>query len=272
MASDPLVSIVTPSFNQGDFIEDTIRSVLAQDYSPIEHIIVDGGSTDQTIQILSRYDERVRWASEPDQGPADGCNKGFRYINGEILGYLNSDDVLLPHAVEILVQVFIAHPTVDVVYGDAFIIDEKNRVSQRIFSAPFFNPHLYVLGGFAIAQQATFWRRDAFEAVGGFNPKNKTCWDAELWVDMSLKGAKFKHINCFLAGFRHHSYSISISGRLASEYRRDSERLFEKVYKRSPTILDRYFLSVMSRAFGRLMPPQKLFPRLGVAGMKIDVE
>jgi len=269
----PTVSIVTPSFNQMQFLEQTIRSVLNQSYDNIEYVVIDGGSTDGSVDVLGRYSHKLTyWVSEPDQGPADACNKGFQHTNGEILGYLNSDDVLLPHAVETVVRVFMAKPSVDVVYGDVYIIDENNRVLQKMFSASFFNPYLYVLGGFDIAQQATFWHRSLFESVGEFNPRNKTCWDAELWVDMALQGAKFRHVNQFLAGFRHHPASISMSGRLASEYWKDRERLFQKVFGRSPTAWDRYVLSPISRALGKLVLPQKLFPRLGIGRREIEVD
>lgn len=265
-SSDLQVSIVTPSYNQARFLERTIRSVLNQSYGNIEYVVMDGESTDESVEIIKRYSSDLTyWISESDRGPADACNKGFQYTSGEILGYLNSDDVLFSHAIEAMVEVFTAEPDVDIVYGNASIIDEKDNVLGRMFSPSFFNPYLYVLGGFGIAQQATFWRRGIFETVGGFNPQNRTSWDAEFWVDAALHGAVFKRVNQFLAGFRYYPDSISGSGRLTSKYQKDKERMFRKVYGRSPNAWDRFILSPVSKALGKLMPPQKLFASLGVA-------
>ena len=267
----PLVSIVTPSYNQGQFIEDTIQSVKNQNYPNIEHIIVDGESTDNTLDIIKKYEGtyNMRWSSEPDEGPADACNKGFQQSKGEVFAYLNSDDLLLPDAVEKSIHHLIKTPSLDVVYGDAYIINAENRVLRKMYSTTFFNPYLYVLGGFGIAQQATFWRRDMFEAVDGFNPKNRTCWDAEMWVDMALHGAKFRYINQFLAAFRYHSSSITISRKFASEYKKDRERIFKKVFGRFPTVWDRYLLMSISKILGKLIPPQKLFPTFGIKNQTV---
>ena len=110
----PLVSIITPSFNSGDFLEEAVRSVIAQDYSPLEHIIVDGGSTDETLEILQRYNSKpVTWVSEPDEGQADAINKGFRRAQGEIIGWLNADDTYQPGAIRSAVAYLQAHPEVE---------------------------------------------------------------------------------------------------------------------------------------------------------------
>src|SRR5688572_3449685 len=119
----PLVSIVTPSLNQGRFIEDTVKSVLGQDYSPIEYLVVDGGSTDGTLAVLRRYDGALRLISEPDSGQAAAINKGLRATSGEILGWLNSDDVYEPSAVSAAVAYLREHPETAMVYGDASHID-----------------------------------------------------------------------------------------------------------------------------------------------------
>src|SRR3954467_14302963 len=115
----PLVSIVTPSFNQGRFLGRTIDSVLGQDYPHVEYLVVDGGSTDETLAILRSYGDRVRWLSEADAGQTAAINKGFQRTSGKIVGYLNSDDVLLPEAVATVVEYLRNHPECDLVYGDA---------------------------------------------------------------------------------------------------------------------------------------------------------
>ena len=124
----PLVSIVTPSLNQGPFIEETIRSVLGQDHPRLEHIVVDGGSTDETIRILERYRSRLRFVSEPDAGQAAAINKGFRSSKGEILAWLNSDDVYEPGAVSAAVAFLGERPDLMLVYGDATLMDAQGRV------------------------------------------------------------------------------------------------------------------------------------------------
>src|SRR5262245_25211876 len=119
----PLVSIVTPSFNHARYIEATIRSVLAQDYSPIEYAVIDGASTDGTVEILRRYQDRIAWVSEPDRGQTDAINKGFARTRGQILAWLNSDDTLKKGAVSAAVEFLQSHPDVAMVYGDANFID-----------------------------------------------------------------------------------------------------------------------------------------------------
>ena len=116
----PTVSIVTPSFNQGRFIRETIESVLSQDYPAIEYMVIDGGSTDETVSILKSYGNRIFWISEPDSGQSDAINKGWKRATGEILTWLNSDDVYLPGAIAKAADYLQRHPNVGVVYGDAF--------------------------------------------------------------------------------------------------------------------------------------------------------
>ncbi len=119
----PLVTIVTPSFNQAGFIEETIQSVIAQDYQPIEHLVIDGGSTDGTLELLRKYQDHLSWVSEPDRGQTDAINKGFRRAHGAILCWLNADDVLMPGAISTVASYFESHPQVSFVYGDVLAID-----------------------------------------------------------------------------------------------------------------------------------------------------
>ena len=128
----PLVSIVTPSYNQGPYIEATIQSVVSQDYPHLEYIVIDGGSQDNTVAILKRYAERLCWISEPDHGQADAINKGFRIAHGEILAWLNSDDTYLPGAVCQVVEYFQRHPDVSMVYGEGQHVDAEGHISLPI--------------------------------------------------------------------------------------------------------------------------------------------
>ena len=126
--TQPKVSIITPSYNQGQFIEETILSAKNQDYPNIEHIVIDGNSTDSTLDILHKYDNDIIWISEPDRGQSDALNKGFRIATGEIIGWLNSDDIYLPGAVKKAVDALMNNPKFDIVYGDYLIIDENSKV------------------------------------------------------------------------------------------------------------------------------------------------
>jgi glycosyltransferase involved in cell wall biosynthesis len=123
------ISIITPSFNQGKFIEETIQSVFSQEYTNLEYIIIDGNSTDNSIDIIQKYSEQLSyWISEKDHGQAAAINKGFNIASGDIIGWLNSDDILLPGALDKISNAFISHPDIDVVYGDYFFIDENSKI------------------------------------------------------------------------------------------------------------------------------------------------
>jgi glycosyltransferase involved in cell wall biosynthesis len=233
------ISIVTISFNQADFLPDCIESVLNQDYEDIEYIVVDAGSTDGSREIIMRYSPRIAQVIfEPDEGPADGLNKGFRRAMGDVFGYLNSDDILLPGAVRHVVEKFTHAPDKDVLCGNGFQIDESGSVVRKIFSTNW-SLRAYVYGACNIVQQATFFRREVFHRAGGFNIKNYTCWDAELLVDMALARAKVYRIAESLAGFRIHSSSITGSGRQqGKEYFNEIIRISEKALGRPQIRID----------------------------------
>lgn len=200
----PLVSIVTPSYNQGRFIEETLRSVQAQDYQRIEHIVVDGLSTDETLNVLKRYEGAypMRWISEPDRGQSDAIAKGFRQAQGEILAWLNSDDVFLPDAISRVVGEFQREPDVDLFYGDVLVIDEcgqiiQDRVLTRVDQRDF-------LGlGNCLAQPATFWTRRIYDAVGGVDPQYYYQMDLDFYIRVAAKG-QMTHLDAYLAKIRMH--------------------------------------------------------------------
>jgi len=176
----PLVSIVTPSYNQARFIEETILSVKGQTYPSVEHIVVDGGSTDGTLDILKRHADTITWISEPDRGQSDAINKGFGMARGEVLAYLNSDDTYLPAAVEAVVGWFNEHLSCKVVYGDSNIIDERSRLLKTRPSRPFDFADLLV-GNF-IPQTSTFFRREVLDAVGPFDAELHYGMDYDYWL------------------------------------------------------------------------------------------
>ncbi|MGI9148852.1 MAG: glycosyltransferase family 2 protein, partial [Chloroflexota bacterium] len=160
------VSIITPSYNQGRFIEQTIQSVLGQDVGgrSLEYIIVDGGSNDETADVVQRYTDRLRWVSEPDRGQADAVNKGLRSTSGDVIGWLNSDDIYYPGAINAACDFLDAHPRVDVVYGEADHVDENGVVLGRYPTEPFEPRRLQDIC--FLCQPAVFFRRRVVEQFG----------------------------------------------------------------------------------------------------------
>lgn len=205
----PLVTVVTPSLNQGPFIEDTIRSVIEQRYEPIEYCIYDGGSTDETQRILRRYRERVRIVIAADGGQADAINRGFRSARGEIVAWLNSDDVYLPGAIASAVSYLRAHPSCAMVYGDAYYIDASG---QRLGRYPT-GPVAGLAEGCCICQPATFMRRDAVSAVGYLDPSLRFCMDYDLWLRLA-GGYQVDHLPRLLACSRLHPGAKTIAHQL----------------------------------------------------------
>ncbi len=176
----PLVSVVTPSYNSGRFLEETIRSVLAQDYPRIEYIVMDGGSSDGTLEILERYNERLRFESRPDRGAADAVNKGFGLSRGSIFAWLGADDTYLPGAVSAAVMALAGNPDAGVVYGDGLWVDVAGKLIGRYPTRPFDRE---LLGRECyLCQPAAFMRREAYERVEGLDPGIETCFDYDLWM------------------------------------------------------------------------------------------
>lgn len=183
-----LVSIVTPSFNQGRFIERTIQSVLEQDYPHIEFIVMDGGSTDETLEILKKYGKRIKWFSEKDEGQSDAINKGIRMAKGDVVAWLNSDDYYLPGIIKKVVEVFKKDPDITMVYGDGYRVDEFGEKQRPAGVEPFFDLwkliHLYDF----ILQPSTFMRRDAIFSAGLVDSSLYYNLDWELWIRMAKTG------------------------------------------------------------------------------------
>lgn len=209
--SHPLVSIVTPSFNSGRFIEECIQSVLNQDYQYVEHIIQDGGSGDNTLKILKkysipRYKNRVKWVSKPDKGQSDGLDKALRRASGEVILVLNADDLLLPFACSWGVSSLKLSPEVAVIYGDEYIINEQGEIIHE-FTGPRYNYEKLLCVEIVPAAQTAFIRRSYFEQVGlGADSTLTTCPDYEMWVRL---GARFpmKYFPGFVAKYRKHTGS-----------------------------------------------------------------
>jgi len=192
----PKISIVTPSYNQGDYLEKTINSVLQQDYPNLEYIVIDGGSTDNSAKILQQYDSHIDyWVSEPDSGQSDAINKGFKRCSGEIINWLNSDDILLPNALHAVANAFVdSDQQVGAVLGRGKIIDCTGALVHE--PVPYdvnYENLLRWLSGNDFMQPSCFFRRSVFEEVGPLNEDLHYCMDIDLWLKIA-KRYQFKPI------------------------------------------------------------------------------
>lgn len=217
------VSIITPSFNQSRYLEQTIRSVLQQDYPDLEYFIVDGGSTDSSVEIIRRYEEKLAgWVSEKDRGQAEAINKGIRASSGEIVAWLNSDDIYLPGAIQKAVQAFQQHPEAGLVYGNVISIDEN----ARPFNLQTFQPYtLKDLMSFRIiSQPAVFMRRAVLEQVGLLDLSYHYLLDHHLWLRM-VQHAPSAYIPQTLAAARYHAEAKNLAH--TPEFGREAFRMVD---------------------------------------------
>jgi glycosyltransferase involved in cell wall biosynthesis len=205
----PLVSIVTPSFQQARFLEAAMRSVLDQDYPNLEYMIVDGGSKDGSLEIIRKYADRLAWwVSEPDTGQTDAINKGFARAHGQILAWLNSDDTYEPYAVTEAVEFLLAHPKVGLVYGEANFIDENGRLRGR-FPAAQTDYRRLRRGYVHIPQQSAFFRAELWRQVGPLDPSFFFAMDYDLWVRLA-RISGLRYIPRLWANFRIHAASKTV--------------------------------------------------------------
>ena len=222
------MSIVTPSYNQGEFLEETIRSVLEQDYEPIEYIVVDGGSTDGSVDVIRRHEDRLTWwVSEPDGGQPQGLNKGFATSTGELMGFLNSDDTLLPGAISRLVGELERDPGLSLAYGDAVWLDEDSRPlgPQRAREA---DVRAMARSGSAhLLQPASLWRREAWERAGPLDESFHYVFDTVFFLRLAARG-RTRYLPEPLAGYRIHPASKTYSEPLPKieEYLRLGDEVF----------------------------------------------
>jgi glycosyltransferase involved in cell wall biosynthesis len=243
----PLVSIITPSYNQAHFIQETIESVLAQDYPNIEYIIVDGSSTDGSVEIIQKYSKKLAWwVSEQDKGHADALNKGFSHAKGEILAWLNSDDTYSPHAVSEAVEFLVAHPDVSLVYANANLIDENGAYLGRFLSKQT-NYDSMLRGSVHIPQATTFFWAKYWQQVGPLDLSLKFSFDYDLWVRLA-KLAPIVYIPHVWANFRLHSQgkSIYLDDRCYPDMIRVSQR---ETGKKVTALVLRWYLRRISYAW-----------------------
>ena len=206
------VSVVTPSYNQGGFIERTIQSVLSQDIAGMDYVVTDGGSSDETVSILQRYQHRLRWVSEQDSGQADAVNKGLGMTDGAVIGWLNSDDIYYPGAVLAVVDYFVEHPQIDLVFGNANHIDEHDRILEPYPTEPWDVKRLQEVC--FLCQPAVFFRRRLVERHGGLDASLRYCMDYEYWLRLANQGAAVAHLPQVLAGSRLHAATKTLGSRV----------------------------------------------------------
>ncbi|MBY5790006.1 glycosyltransferase family 2 protein [Rhizobium leguminosarum] len=200
----PMISLVTPSFNQAHFVEKTLESVLGQNYPKLQYIVQDGLSSDGTQEILGRYTTRnIDIRIEADDGQTDALNKGFAHTDGEIMGYLNSDDLLLPGTLRLVGRYFRDNPSVDVIYGNRLIVDEVGREVGR-WVLPEHNSEILTFIDY-VPQETMFWRRRIWERAGGrFDTDFHFAMDWELLLRFIHAGAVFRHLPGLFGAFRVH--------------------------------------------------------------------
>lgn len=223
----PLVTIVTPSYNQGRFLEDTILSVLNQNYPNIEYFICDGGSTDESVEIIQKYSDKISWwVSEKDRGQADAINKGWKRSSGKYIGWINSDDLLLPDAISTAVEYLESHPNIGFVFGDIEIIDEFGRVLQKRQFEEFDLIKLVRTAGW-ISQQGNLFRKTIYETIGELDINLHFQLDLDYWIRVGLV-SKVGYIPRVLGRFRRYDQSkTGSSSYIAAE---DILRIYGKLF------------------------------------------
>lgn len=207
----PKVSIVTPSYNQGKFIKSAIQSVLDQNYPNFEHIILDNCSNDGTVEILQQYPHLI-WKSQPDRGQSDALNQGFRLATGDIIGWLNADDLYLPQCFNKIVESFANAPQSDIAYGDYRWIDEQGKPIQQRKELDFDLFILKYLHVLYIPSTTTFFKRRIFEEENFLDTSLKYSMDYEFFLRLARQKYRFIHVNSFLADFRWHRENKSVIG------------------------------------------------------------
>jgi glycosyltransferase involved in cell wall biosynthesis len=230
-----LVSIITPSYNQAKYLEKTIQSVLDQDYPDIEYIVIDGGSTDGSQEVIKKYADKIAyWVSEPDKGQTDAINKGFAMANGDVLAWLNSDDTYEPGAISEAVAYLKEHPDVGMVYGDGYFINGSDEIIGKFPSAQ--TDYKRLRQGYVhVCQQAAFFRSALWQQVGPLDPSFYFAMDYDLWVRLARVTNIVFHPRVW-ANFRLHGDAKTIAAddrcwpEMLRVHRRDGGSWFSVIY------------------------------------------
>jgi glycosyltransferase involved in cell wall biosynthesis len=258
----PTISIVTPSYNYGHFIEWTLRSILLQGYPKLEVIVMDGGSPDGTPDVLEKYRPWLKHAeSKKDKGQADAVVRGFDHATGDILAYLNSDDMLAPGTLAFVAQFFKDHPEVDMVYGHRVIVNDANVVTGHWVLPR--HSDWYMQRWDYIPQETCFWRRRIYEKVGGIDPTYRFALDFDLFVRFMRAGAIIHRADRFLGAFRVHEVSKTSSQLTNGHVHPEVDRVWTKYkvrlsrWQEMPAVGIREYIDIQSRRFaasGKVLP------------------
>jgi glycosyltransferase involved in cell wall biosynthesis len=223
------ISIITPSYNQGQFIERTLQSVADQGFE-VEHLVFDGGSSDDTVSILKKFLPAVNWISKKDKGQTDAVNQGFRAAKGDVLGWLNSDDIYYPEAFKIVLDYFEANPHIDIVYGKADHIDLQDHPFESYPSEPWNFERLKETC--FICQPALFFRRSVVEKYGLLDESLNFCMDYEYWLRLGKAGVNFAYLDAKLAGSRLYAENKTLGSRI--KVHSEINDMFKKLFGRVP--------------------------------------
>jgi glycosyltransferase involved in cell wall biosynthesis len=197
----PKISVVVPSYNQERFIEATLRSVINQNYPNLELIVIDGGSSDKSLEVIKKYEPHIAyWVSEPDGGQTHGLIKGFDRASGDIWCWLNSDDLHTPHTLFEVAHSFLRYPDVDAIFGDALWIDQCGQPLREQREIPF-NRFLWMYTYNYIPGMSMFWRQELYQKAGGLNPDYDLAMDADLWIRFADVG-RLKHVKAVWSQMR----------------------------------------------------------------------
>ena len=225
----PSLSVVTPSYNSAEFIEDALLSVSRQQHVSPEHIVIDGASTDRTMDVVRRH-PAVQWVSEPDRGQSDAINKGFLRATGDLVGWLNADDYYLPGGLEAIASAAQQHPEADVIYGDCVFVDQGGHIVRSKVEHEF-DPSVLLYFGCYIPSTSTFFRRRIIESGLLLDGDYRVCMDFEYFARLAHAGLRFHYVPRFVAAFRWHGNNIS----LTQTARRAEERsLVQRRYGKRP--------------------------------------
>jgi glycosyltransferase involved in cell wall biosynthesis len=224
-----LISIITPSYNQGQYLEETIQSVITQNYPNIEYIIIDGASTDNSIEIIKKHEQFITyWVSEPDNGQAHAINKGLKKATGDIIAWINSDDIYFPNAFLKINEFFQNNPTADIVYGNGVWIDRESKIIKRRKNLPF-HYKTWFYGMADPFQPEVFYRIKVLDVAGFVDKSFFMMMDREWWIRMANKGLNFKYIATELAALR--KYNDTKSAKFAKQNRHERWRLHGMYWK-----------------------------------------
>ncbi len=243
----PKISVITPSYNQGNFLEHTIKSVIEQNYPNLEYIIIDGGSTDNSVDIMKKYEHNIDyWISEKDNGQTDAIMKGFQKATGQYLAWLNSDDTYLQNCLLNVGDILAKNPDIDIIYGDYVITDVSGNTLLKKKEIPF-DYNILLHGVNFIGQPTTFFSRDILERSGGLKTDLDYYMDWEFWLRAANHGAKFKHIKKYLATYRYHAVSKTVKDHLVNIKCINEADEIHKIFLEKGIIYNKKLLNIIYR-------------------------